>query len=54
MELIEYCMVLHLPRRIVPLPKHMRWSPEGAHNVVVARADVLDGRLAVADVAIAA
>ncbi|MEP2656380.1 MAG: ISKra4 family transposase, partial [Sedimentitalea sp.] len=25
--------------------RHMRWSPEGAHNVAVARAAALDGRL---------
>ena len=34
--------------------RRMRWSPEGAHNVAVARAAVLDGRLTVSDNTMAA
>ncbi|MEP2658709.1 MAG: ISKra4 family transposase, partial [Sedimentitalea sp.] len=34
--------------------RHMRWSPEGAHNVAVARAAALDGRLSVSGATIAA
>jgi len=34
--------------------RRMRWSPEGAHNMAVARAAVLDGRLTVLDTTMAA
>lgn len=34
--------------------RRMRWSPEGAHNVAVARAAALDGRLTVFDTTMAA
>ncbi len=34
--------------------RRMRWSPQGAHNVAVTRAAVLDGRLSVSNQAIAA
>lgn len=34
--------------------RRMRWSPQGAHNVAVARAAVLDGRLSVSNTTMAA